>query len=717
MTDEPIIENYNNYDGLQALEFNTGAYYKAPNGTLYFGGLEGINWFHPNQLTLNTVKPKTIISKLEIFTDNKTLIQNQNFKYNENTVTFTFSSLHFSQPERNLYKYKLINHDTEWIESGNINNAHYTNLPPDNYEFNVISCNYDGLWNEDPAIYKFVIKQPWYINNFAKLVYLCLLLLTVYFIYNYLKWRWGVKLQLEMEHTETTRLKELDEFKTKLYTNISHEFRTPLTLILSPTENQLTRKDISKEDKNDLSLIQRSAKRLLNLVNQLLDLSKLETGNLKLQIEKDNLSIFFKQLASSFKYKAKEKQIIFKDNIKEINNVWFDKDIVEKIVSNLLSNAVKYTPVNGKIYFNAEQQDNYAVITIINTGSKIKPQDLNKLFTRFYQVNTHADGVGIGLALVKELVALTNGTLVANTFETNKIQFTVTIPIIKEAFNEEDIYIAHNTSNQSEFPIIDDNKTENKDKNTEKSVVLIVEDDKHVRLYMESILKHDYKILKASNGKTGVKKAITNIPDLIISDIMMPIVDGIELCSTLKNNMLTSHIPIILLTAKVGEENELKGLEVGADDFITKPFQSKILFKRISNLISSRKALQLRYNQHTTLKSQDIAITSIDEDFLKKAEIIFEKNLSKPEFNAEIFSNKMLMSRMQLHRKIIALTGLSTSSFIRSQRLKVATELLQKSDYTVSEVAYQVGFNTPSYFIKCFKETYHYTPTDYTNKS
>jgi len=707
------IVNYDNYDGLQAFEFNTGAYFKDAKNNIYFGGLAGINWFNPKQLTFNQTKPKTVISKFEIFEKEQSITQNNAFKYNQNTVTFTFSSLHFSLPERNLYKYKLVNHDNDWIESSNINTAHYTNLLPNNYEFQVISSNYDGVWNESPATFKFTINQPWYINNTAKITYILLLIAFAYSLYKYLKWRWKIKLQLELEHAEIMRLKDLDEFKTKLYTNISHEFRTPLTLILSPTENQLAKKNITEKDKNDLNLIQRNAKRLLNLVNQLLDLARLETGNLKLNIEQDNLSILINQLAASFKYKTKEKEIDFKTNIVNIPDAWFDKDIIEKIVTNLLSNAIKYTPKKGQVLLNTSIQTNYVLITVVNNGSSIKPEDLGKLFTRFYQVNSHADGVGIGLALVKELVSLSHGTLVANTINEDQIQFTVTIPINKEAFNDIDIYETNKRATINDTTIAEIDSTKTIEKNTNKPVLLIVEDDKHIRNYIASILEPDYKIIKAKNGKIGIVKAIESIPDLIISDILMPITNGIELCHSLKNNMLTSHIPIILLTAKIDEDSELKGLEVGADDFITKPFKSRILIKRISNLISLRKSLQKKYSQNTILKSKDIAITSLDEEFLSEVEIVFNKHLANPSFNAEVFSKHMHVSRMQLHRKLVALTGLTTTNFIRSQRLKQATLLLQKSDYTIAEIAYQIGFNTPSYFIRCFKEAYNCTPNDY----
>ncbi|MCF7561725.1 response regulator [Sabulilitoribacter multivorans] len=708
----PIIENYNNYDGLQALEFNTGAYYKSDDGTLYFGGLEGINWFHPSQFTYNTVEPKTIITGLELFNKPIEKIENHQFNHNENTITFTFSSLHFSQPERNQFKYRLINNDPDWINSGKSNRAHYTNLTPNTYEFQVISSNYDGVWNEIPATYSFIIKQPWYLTNTAITLYVLLFIILVYSVYLYFKWRWQIKLQLQLEHNETERLKHLDEIKTKLYSNVSHEFKTPLSLILNPIESQLSKKDISKKDKTELSLVHRNAKRLLDLVNQLMDLSKLEAGSLKLQVNQDDLSPFIKQLVSSFKYGIKKKNISLKSSIPDIKNVWFDKDAIEKILTNLLSNAVKFTPKNGHINLNITTQKNHIIITIINNYHALDSKNINNLFTRYYRANSNIEGTGIGLALVKELVSLSKGNIVANTINTNEIQFTVTLPVYKEAFKAEDI----NETLEMKESVTEDQHFENNIPD-EKPMILIVEDDNDVRTYITSLLNSTYKVITAKNGKTGINKALKNIPDLIVSDVMMPLKNGIELCNILKQNELTSHIPIILLTAKSDDESELEGLRAKADDYITKPFKSRILETRIANLITLRKALQSRYSQEIIHKPKDIAITSLDEVFLNKIENILIKNLVNETFDAKSFSKNMLMSRMQLHRKLKALTGLSTTEFLRSQRLKLAVSLLKKSDHTISEIAYQVGFSSPSYFIKCFKENYACTPNAYRNNT
>ena len=714
---EDHFENYSNYDGLQALEFNTGAYYKDNNGNLYFGGLEGLNWFNPNQLTFNPVKPKTIISKFEIFTKKQPLDQNIAYKFNENTVIFTFSSLHFSQPERNLYKYLLANYDENWIEAGNTNTAHYTNLPPNDYTFKVISSNYDGVWNDTAATYSFTIKQPWYLSTVAIICYVLFIMTGIYLIYRYLKWRWHMKMQLQFEHKETERLKKLDEFKTRIYTNISHEFRTPLTLISGPIEKQLSKPNLSEDDVKELSLVQNNSKRLLNLVNQLLDLSKLESGNLKLSVSKGNLTAFFKQITAAFKFKAKDKNISFTDNLQPIKEAWFDIDVIEKIITNLLSNAIKYTPEDGKIHFETIEKNGQLIITVINNGNTISDEELGKLFQRYYQNSKSADGVGIGLSLVKELAILSHGNIVAHTMNKDDIQFTITLPIERSYYDISEIndeeQIIKNAKSTYKTPI--ENELTSTTKQADKPILLIVEDEKDIREFISSIFKNSYNIKEASNGESGIKKAVKYIPDIIISDIMMPKTDGIELCNTLKNDERTSHIPVIILTAKSGDTNEIKGLKTGADDYVVKPFNSDKLKIRVEKLIELRQKLQQRYSNNFELN--DIKTTPVDQQFLTKLATVLNEHISDSSFNSKDLAKKMLLSRMQLHRKLKAITGFSTTEFIRNERLKLAINLLKDSDQTISEIAYQIGFNSPSYFIKCFKDVYKTTPSEFYSKN
>lgn len=702
-----VIDNYSNYDGLQAFEFNTGAYFKDENGILYFGGLEGINWFNPSQLSFNPIKPKTIISGFEVFNKERKLLPGLNLPHNKNTVTFTFSSLHFSQPERNQYRYKLLNNDVDWIEAGNNNTAHYTNLPPDDYQFQVISSNYDGVWNTDPATYSFTILKPWYGTNLAKGMYAVLFLLFGFYLYRYLKWRWEIKAQLRLEHEETERLKKLDEFKTKLYTNISHEFRTPLTLISGPIENQLSKAKLSKEDKKELSLVKQNADRLLILVEQMLDLSMVDSGQRKLNIQQGNLSILLKQLISAFQYKAAEKNITISSSIQDLESVWFDTDIIEKVVSNLLSNALKYSPNDSTIVFEASMQEAVLVLSVINKSEHVGKKDLSKLFQRFYQDNKLSEGVGVGLALVRELVTLSKGTIIANNIDNDKIQFTVSLPLNKEAFEPEDFIKNEEALVSTER---EDNKTYNAEE--EKPLLLIVEDEADIRAFIISLLKKEYQIIEAENGKIGIEKALKEMPDLIISDIMMPEVDGIQLCNTLKTSEFTSHVPIILLTAKVGEGHEIEGIKTGADAYVTKPFNSEKLKTWVEKLIENRRQLQKHFGKTLSI-NPELAITSAESEFLKRLQTVLDEHITDPEFTSDRFGKLMHMSRTQLHRKLKAITGMSASEFIRSQRLKLAIRLLEESDASISEIAYQVGFNTPSYFSKCFKEVYNCTPNEY----
>ncbi|MDO6759114.1 two-component regulator propeller domain-containing protein [Tamlana sp. 2_MG-2023] len=706
------FENFSTDDGLQGTEFNTGAYCKAEDGTLFFGGLEGINWFKPDQITYNSVKPKTIISSFEVFSENREMIENDQLKHNENTITFAFSSLHFSLPEKSAFKYKLDNHDEDWINSKHNNLAHYTNLPPNTYTFQVISSNYDGVWNDEPARYTFEIKKPWYLDSFAILLYNLLFILLCYIVYYYAKLRWHMRMQLSLENAETNRLKKLDEYKTQLYTNISHEIRTPLTLILGPVDNQLSKENLSSKDKKELTLVKQNANRLLNLVDQMLNLSVIDSSQMKLKVSEGNLSLLLKQIMNAFQYSANKKDLNISAKIENLNNVWFDRDIIEKICANLFSNAIKYTTGKNDIIFEAHRQEDFLVLSIINTSTHVEGKDLSKLFQRFYQDNEMSDGVGVGLALVRDLVALSKGTIVANNLGNSHIQFTVSLPITKNAFNQDEII----NCTISEKPKALMLQNENSPKPLkDKPQLLIVEDEEDILAFIESIFNDNYQISQACNGEEGLKKALQIIPDVVISDVMMPISNGIKLCDSIKTNSITSHIPVILLTAKAGDHNEIEGLKTGADAYVTKPFNSDKLKIIVENLIKNRKKIHEQFNNTLNLNPK-LAITSTEAVFLKRLQSIIDAHITDPKFNSELFAEYMIMSRTQLHRKLKAISNCTTSEFIRLQRLKLAKELLVKSDATVAEIGYQVGFNTPSYFIKCFKALYKCTPTEFTSK-
>ena len=514
-------------------------------------------------------------------------------------------------------------------------------------------------------------------------------------------------------------LKEVDEVKSRFFANISHEFRTPLTLINGPIENRLENDYLSPEERTDYEMIQRNSGRLLNLVDQLLDLSKLESGNFRIKIRKnENLDSLLKSICDSFHYLAETKSIHYDVIIPDIGNAWFDEDIVEKTVTNLLSNAFKYTNEGGTIQVKAERgTDGYLKMTFQNDSKPLEGLEIEKMFDRFYQTNEQNPGSGIGLALIKELIQLCHGEIKADQSEPGKLKFEVSIPVdaslyTKEELSEDDQQAIklkiEPTIIEADEPV--ERKYELQD---DLPILLIVEDNSDVRKFINGTMQNDYQIIEAENGEIGIDKALQFVPDLIITDLMMPIKNGVELCEFLKDDERTCHIPIIMLTAKVEEKDMLEGLSTGADDYITKPFKIKLLESRAKNLIENRNKLRNRYSQEIILKPREIAIVPKDEVLLERIQLILDEKITDPGFSVENFSKEVGMSRMQLHRKLKALTGLSATEFIRSQRLKLATDLLKQKDVNISEVGYMVGFNDPSYFSKCFKDAYGHSPTAY----
>lgn len=501
------------------------------------------------------------------------------------------------------------------------------------------------------------------------------------------------------------KLKDINEMKSRFFANISHEFRTPLTLIKSPIQN-LQASNTDDHQKKQLSLIEKNANRMLELVEQLLELSKIDSGTLKLILKRGHLDDFLQSIAEPFEFQAKDNDVSFILNIeKTTESYYFDKDVIQKIATNLLSNAFKYNAHKQPIYFSGTIQNEHLHLRISNSGSNLKKEDIPRLFERFYQKNEQQNGSGIGLALVKELVELYRGSIAA-TLESDQLCFLIQLPLNEEIPNAvkvddvaEDFRQADATTASSE--------------SKELPMLLIVEDNAGIRNVIKDLFAKDYMILEAENGESALKIAKKEIPDCIISDIMMPKMDGLAFTHAIKNNELTSFIPLILLTAKTEADTHLKALQRTADAFLTKPFNHEILKATVAQLITERKKLQERYSQELVLKPIGVVINSVDEKFITKLEGILEKELANANFSAEDFASNIGMSRMQLHRKLKTLLGVSTTEFLRNERLKVATELLKNRSATISEIAYTVGFNDVSYFTKCFRELYQITPTEY----
>ncbi|MCR9226695.1 MAG: response regulator [Flavobacteriaceae bacterium] len=512
------------------------------------------------------------------------------------------------------------------------------------------------------------------------------------------------------------RLLELDTAKSNFFANISHELRTPLSLIQGPVDQQLEKTGLSTQDRQNLTIAKNNTERLTTLVDQLLDLSKLESNFYKLQVCQGLLSFFLKSIAESFEFKARTKSQLLNIKISVDEHLyWYDEDVLQKIIVNLLGNALKYSPGKAHIDFRANIRDSNLLLSVKNTGISLSKEKLNNIFDRFHRSHENETGTGIGLALTKELVELHKGHIHVNS-DSNSVFFTIEVPVHKNAFSKEEkttypkptVPAPHQKS-----VIIPTNETATKEGEETMDIVLIVDDNEDICTYISSILWNKYNVITAKNGNIGFQKALKQVPDLIITDLMMPKDNGLILTENCKTHDATSHIPIVMLTAKTGEENRLQGLETGADAYLTKPFNNKILRQTVENLLESRKKLQKRFSQEVILTPKDVSIGSYDQRFLESLQHILDNQLVSSDFNTEAFANALGMSRMQLHRKLKALTGQTATEFIRGQRLKLAAKLLKESDVNISEIGYQVGFNDHSYFTKCFRETYGLSPSEF----
>jgi signal transduction histidine kinase/ligand-binding sensor domain-containing protein/DNA-binding response OmpR family regulator len=724
----PTTETFNNYDVLHGLVTadRAGVGCQTENREIYLDSPGGLIRFHPDSIKDNPYIPPVVITGITI--DNNTLQMTDEIEIDSGPdhINIEFAALSYVRPEKNLYAYKLEGVDKKWINANTRRYAVYTNLKPGNYTFMVRGSNNDGIWNEKGTSLKIIVHPPWWRTWWAYIFYIILAIGILYSTWKLQLKRIHVKHALELSKMEADKFHHLEEIKTKFFTNISHEFRTPLTLIQGPAGNILETTDDLKVRKNAL-IIKRNANRMLGLINRLLDLSKIDSGKLRLKASYENIIIPVRGVAMSFKSLADMKGIEYKvvTGNRPIE-LFFDREIIEEILENLISNAFKFTPAGEQITIEVNQPSTeYVEIKIKNTGVGITEDQIKNIFDRFYQVDgsqtRQHDGSGLGLAVVKELVELHHGIIDVSSKHGEWTEFRVSLLKGKSHFKPEEIVEQGKKSKARRkylFEEIKDSlvKVDNDDENkAEKELVLIVEDDEDVRIFIKDSLGNHFHYLEAENGKEGLKIAMETIPDMIITDIMMPVMDGNEMTRIIKANQSTSHIPVILLTAKTGQENKIDGLQTGADEYLTKPFDKRELRVRIENLIKLRRKLQSKFKSEKFIVSDDIEANSYygkETSFIQRLIKVIEEHLSEEEFSIEDFGKEVGMSRSQMHRKLKALTGKSASQYIRSVRLSKAKKMIENREATISEVAYSVGFSSPSYFTKCFKEEYGYTPSE-----
>jgi len=745
--EKEVFQNFTSKDGLGSNQFCYGAAQKTPEGKLLFGTVSGFNLFDPSEVIQEDIDVPIVLTDLKIFnktvpvSDEKNAVLKQSISeteklvlhYDQNVFTVEFVALNYVNSENNLYSYKLEGFDKDWNEPGKYRSATYTNLNPGDYTLRIKRVVYGIPEGGKELQLAITILPPYWKTSWFLALVMGLILLSIYVLVIFYNNREKIKNQLVIERVNARRLHELDMLKIRFFTNISHEIRTPLSLILGPVEKMLNKKVNDNEVRENLRLMHRNAINLNKLVNQLLDFRKLQTGNLKMNVTESDLVEFIRNVVNSFNDFAIEKQVKLKFvTLKKRLFVSFDPDIIEKILNNLLSNAFKFTKPGGNITVNLSlifdtndddfsegaKEKQFIEISVKDTGVGITESSLNKIFNRFFQAGSEKNhsGVGIGLALVKELVTLHNGKIAVASKPGKGTKFTIHIPHITSAaeMSEDGAEPDNVRPDMQLFHRLPDSDTAD---NLLSRIMLIVDDNPDVRQFIAGNFNEGFKTLEARNGEEGWELAIKTIPDIIISDIIMPNVDGYELCRRLKNDERTSHIPVLLLTALHSKDNELKGLTTGADDYITKPFDLSVLQAKVENLLTIRESLREKYAGTMLLEPTHVELSSPDEHFLKKAIEVIELNISDSDLDIENFATKVGVSRMQLYRKLHALTDMTVKEFIRHIRLQRAAQMLIQHKMNVSEVAYEVGFKDLSHFRKCFKQEFGMNATEFMTRS
>ena len=719
--------NYNYHDGIPMGDFMDGSTCITPDGTLFFGSQNGACYFNPRELSSpREVSPVTIT---QFFIYNKQTesrdtrlpvpISNRivELPYNQNTFNISFNVLDYTQSSQVEFSYMLEGLENAWYSTQGDNQVTFRNIPHGNYVFKVKTRFRNQEWNENAAQLTVVIAPPLWLTWYAKLSYVILFIFALYALLRFYKRKLDLESSLEVERKQSLNKQELNEERLRFYTNITHELRTPLTLILGPLEDLLSDATLSPKHANKISIIHDSATRLLNLINRILEFRKTETQNRKLSVAKGDLGQLVQEVGLRYKELNPNNKVNYHIHIEtEDTEIFYDADMITIILDNLMSNAAKYTS-EGDITLSLrsveENQIKYTEISVSDTGHGIDAEALPHIFDRYYQAKSkyQASGSGIGLALVKGLSELHEGILkVESTVDTGT---TFTLRLLTENTYPNAIHAQHDMEKKpmdAEETTITDTPTEN------HPIVLVVEDNADIREYIRSSFTDIYEVITAKDGKEGWELAQARIPNIIVSDIMMPVMDGIELCKRIKEDMRTSHIPVILLTAKDSLQDKEEGYASGADSYLTKPFSAKLLHSRINNLLETRKKIASLLALADTQPKQESAVSSLnklDNEFLQKITQIIEENLEMEKMDIAFIADKMCMSHSTLYRKIKGLTDMSANEFIRKVKMRKGVELLMSGQYTISEIAYMIGFSSVAYFRQCFKDEYGMSPSDY----
>ena len=755
---EERFRNFTTDDGIRGSNFHEQSALKTDNGIYLFGSRSGLNVFSGNTVTMSDFEPPVVITGFQLFSDpeprsGRQLPANRmhadheiTLSYQQNLFSIEFAALDFNSPGAIRYAYKMAPLDDGWVETGNRRFVTFTNMRPGRYLFQVKATNADGVWSESEAIISILIRPPWWSTAWAYLFYGLVIITGLLVLKRMETNRSTLRNELRMKRFEAQKNAELEQIKSRFFANLSHEFRTPLMLMKGPLE-QLLEETPRGRSADRYQMIYRNTDKLQTLVEQLLELSQLDAAVIRVQAAEQDLNPMLKGLAQSFASLAAEHTIRLSVDVPgESIRAWVDHDKFEKIINNLMNNAFKFTTSGGSVAVSLHKREidgyEHAVITIEDDGIGIQESQIDRIFDRFYQAGNSPvrtrGGSGIGLSLVKELVDLHQWKITADSTVGKGTKFIITIPL-------GDDYLANDkklsTDRPQEEPLqrttsspttttpapvaeaavavenggveeVNLTKKTDKVKKTE-TLVLLVEDSDDVRLYIGSLLDERYKLIEARDGAEGLQMAREHIPDLIISDVMMPGMDGMEFCSQIKSDLRTSHIPVILLTARASDDSRIEGLETGADDFLTKPFKARELLVRINNLLEQRKLLRSRFGNQPAEKTGATSFNPVDDKFIAKINGQIGREIDNVKFDTEMLARSLFLSRMQLHRKMLAVTGQSPGEYIRAVRLNRAAELLREDDLSVTQIAYEVGYGSPAQFSRAFSRQFNSSPSEY----
>lgn len=731
-TTEDIV-GFDINDGLQSNAFKVWSALKLRNGNLIFGGTKGFNLFDPAEIKINEIPPILTLTELKVNNEKVSVQRSYNgyfvldssiivtkkieLPYELNSFTISFGALHYTSSENNQLKFKLSGVDDDWLHfQGSETSRNYSQLRPGAYTFVFSGANSDNIWATDPLSLEIIIKKPYWASYYAIALYLVLLILVLLIFRKYSVIQVKEMGQIKLERMRRDQKEELNRLKFNFYTEVSHELRTPLSLIIGPVGDILETPSLNLGERKKLEIVRRNVERMANLVDEIMQFSEVGKEISKIKVAEGDIIKFVKEIQLFFSAEASGRNIGFHfDSEVPESIVFFDRDKLEKAFFNLLSNAFKHTPEGGKIEINAKIDNHSGCIrfSVFNTGEQIPKEDLAHIFKQFYTAkNSNKIGHGIGLSLAYQVIDQHSGKIWVEN-NVNGVCFYVELRFGNSHFDPANI-LSNFTNSENIVHYINNDLKECEITAIQKGKkVLIVEDNNELRNYIALYLSDYYEIITASNGEIGFQLAVQHSPDVIISDMMMPELDGLNMCRKIKMDINTSHIPVIILTARTSLMQQIDGYEVGADAYLTKPFSTQLLLARISNLINSRENLRKLFKENLNLSPKEIAVTSLDEKILTKTIKIIEDCMGESDFGVDKLCEEIGMSRSQLYRKIKALTSYSINDFIRLIRLKRAAQLLVQDNSSISTIMRQVGFENQSYFSRAFKEQFGVSPKQY----